>query len=197
MSGSVSGKKASPKPRASIEGAKVGVELLRDVAGELEMLLLVLADRHVRCPVEQDVGGHQHRIGEQPDRRVLPVLAGLLLELRHAARPAHPGDAVEDPGELGVLVHLALVEDDVLVRVDPGSEERRRHLAGLLAELVRAAPHRDRMGDGVQIDDAIDALMRRLHLDEALDGAEIIAEMQVAGRLNAREHPLLELPHGP
>ena len=37
-------------------GAGIGVELGGDVAGELEMLLLVFADRHVACLVEQHVG---------------------------------------------------------------------------------------------------------------------------------------------
>ena len=42
------------------------VEALRDVARHLEVLLLVLADGHEIGVVEQDVGRHQHRIGEQP-----------------------------------------------------------------------------------------------------------------------------------
>ena len=45
---------------------------------------------------------------------------------------------------------------------------------------VGILPHRD----GVQIDDAIDAVVAVLQLDEALDGAQIIAEVQVAGRLH-------------
>ena len=48
--------------------AEIVVELDRDVARQFEMLLLVLADRHVRRLVEQDVGGLQHRIGEQRRR---------------------------------------------------------------------------------------------------------------------------------
>ena len=43
---------------------------------------------------------------------------------------------------------------------------------------------------GVHVDDAVDALVRLLHGDEALDGAEIVAEMQVPGRLHAGKHPL-------
>ena len=46
----------------------IGVELDRDVAGQLDMLLLVLADRHVGRLVEQDVGGLEHGISEEPDR---------------------------------------------------------------------------------------------------------------------------------
>ena len=52
------------------------------------MLLLVLADRHMGRVIEQNVGGHQVRIDVEPGRGVLAVLAGLLLELRHAVQPA-------------------------------------------------------------------------------------------------------------
>ena len=38
------------------------VEALGDVAGQLEVLRLVLADGHDAGLVEQDVGGHQHGI---------------------------------------------------------------------------------------------------------------------------------------
>ena len=44
-----------------------GVEPLREVPGELQVLALVLAHRHPVGLVEQDVGGLQHRVGEQPD----------------------------------------------------------------------------------------------------------------------------------
>ena len=91
---------------------EVVVELLGDVARKLEVLLLVLADRHVRGVIEQNVGGHQIGIGEQSDRGVLAVLARLLLELGHPVEPAEPGDAIEHPGELGVTGDLALNEDD-------------------------------------------------------------------------------------
>jgi len=36
------------------------------VAGKLEMLLLVVADRHVGRVIEQNVGGHQVRIDIKP-----------------------------------------------------------------------------------------------------------------------------------
>ena len=41
------------------------VEALGDVAGELEMLALVVADRDEIGLVEQDVARHQHRVGEE------------------------------------------------------------------------------------------------------------------------------------
>jgi len=152
------------------------------------VLLLVLADRDVGGEIGEDVGRHQHRIVVEADRGILAVLARLLLELGHAVQPAEPRDAVEYPGQLGVHRHLALVEDDLLDRVDAGGNEGRCYLARVAAELLRPAPHRHRHRDRVQVDDTVDAVMGLLQLDEAHDGAEIVAEMEIAGRLHPGEH---------
>ena len=48
----------------------------------------------------------------------------------------------------------------------------------------------------MQIDDAVDAVVALLQGDELDDGSEIVAEVQVAGWLHAREHPLLEAHAG-
>ena len=168
--------------------AEIVVELLRDVARQFEMLLLVLADRHMGGAIDQDVGRHQHRIVVEADRRVLAVLAGLLLELGHAVEPAEPRHAVEDPGQLGVSGDLALVEDDVLLRIDAAAMK-----AAVTSRVLRASsagpPQTDAGVIGVQVDDAIEAVVRLLQLDEVDDRAEVIAEMQIAGRLDARKNP--------
>jgi hypothetical protein len=44
----------------------------------------------------------------------------------------------------------------------------------------------------VHVDDAIDAVVGFLHLHEVDDRAEVIAEMQIAGRLDARKDPFNE-----
>ena len=179
---------------AAIEVGIVVVELLRDVAGQLQVLLLVLADRHVGGPVDQDVGRHQLRIGVEPDRGVLAVLAGLLLELRHAVEPADAGDAVEDPGELGVLGHLALVEDDVRLRVDAGGEEGRGRPRGSASlQLGRILPH----GDRVQVDDAVDAVVRVLQRHEALDARRDSCRGAGCRSAGRRRTPARERRHDP
>src|SRR5690606_14519497 len=91
--------------RCNTRGVVV-VEFLRDIAREFQMLLLVFANGYMRRAIDENVGRHQARIGVEPDRSVLAVLAGLLLELRHAVQPAHARDAIEDPGELRVFVNL-------------------------------------------------------------------------------------------
>ena len=174
--------------REEIRLAEIVVELDGDVARQLEMLFLVLADRHVRCLVDQDVGGHQRGIGEQSERDILAVLAGLLLELRHAAHPAHAGHAIEDPGELRVFGHHRLVEDGLLVAVHAGREESRGDLARLRGELRGLLPH----GDRVLVDHAVEALVIVLQAREVADRAEIVAEMEIAGRLHAGKDAALE-----
>jgi len=85
----------------------------------------------------------------------------------------------------------ALVEDDVALGVDPAGDEGGRHGARRLAKLLGIVRHRHRM----QVDDAIEAMVRRLHLDEAFQSAEIIAEVKASRRLNAGEDEFGKLGH--
>ena len=89
-----------------------------------------------------------------------------------------------------MLGHLALVEDDMLF----GSMPQARKAAvtsRMLRRTRRILPH----GDGVEIDHAIDAIMRLLQRDELDDRAEIIAEVQIAGRLHAGKDAFREICH--
>ena len=77
------------QPLGHDEGRRIeAVEAFGDVARELEMLFLVGADRHVIRVVEQDIGRHQARVGEQAGVDVVGVLCGFILELRHAGELA-------------------------------------------------------------------------------------------------------------
>src|SRR5262249_30540110 len=72
------------------------------------------------------------------------------------------------------------------------SEIGRRHLAGVVREPGRTAPNRYGLGQRVEIDDAIDAGIPLLQCDELHDRAEVIAEMQIPGRLNPGKNQLIE-----
>src|SRR5512143_24490 len=152
------------------------------------MLLLIFANGHMCCAIDQDVGGHQVRVDVESDRSIFAVLSGLFLELGHAIEPADTGDATEHPGKFGMLGDLALVKDDVFLRVDAARKERSGHLACGARQFARVLPYRD----GVQVDHAIDAVITILQRDELGDRAEIITEMQVAGRLHAGKYAFLE-----
>ena len=148
------------------------------------MLLLVFADRHLVGAVEQDVGGHEHRVVEQPHADALALAAArLVLELRHAPQLAHVGDGVEQPHELGVLRHVRLHDDDGALGVDAGREEHVGQLDRVAAQHGALLAH----GDGVQVDDAEDAVVGLLHGDEVADRAQVVAEVQRAARLDAGE----------
>ena len=155
------------------------------------MLLLVFANGHFVGFVDEDVGRHENGIGVEANRRSFLVLARLLFELGHAVQPADAARAAEYPGQFRVLSHLALVEDDALLRVEPAGEVGRRHVHDRPAEFGGVLPDGDRM----HVDHAVDALMRVLHVDPVQHGAEVIAEMQVTGRLHAGKHARDELGH--
>jgi hypothetical protein len=89
---------------------------------------------------------------------------------------------------LGMLGDLALIEHDVFFRIDAAGDEGRGDVADRLGQLLRILPNRD----GVQIDHAVDAVVLLLQCNEPGEGAKVIAEMQIAARLHAREHQLLE-----
>ncbi len=55
----------------------------------------------------------------------------------------------------------------------------------LRAQLGRAAPHLDRLRQRVHVDHAIETIVRLLQLHEVDDRAEVIAEMQITGGLDA------------
>jgi hypothetical protein len=169
-----------------VRHAEVVVELGGDVAGQFQMLFLVLAGRHFGGLVEQDVGRLQHRIGVEADAGPLLVLARLLLELGHPVQPAEAGDAVEDPGQFGVRAHGRLGEDDRLRRIEARGQIGGGDLARLGGQQSRVLPD----GDGVQIGDEQEAGRALiLQLGEAFQGAEIVAQMQGARGLDARKHP--------
>ena len=89
--------------------AEARVEALGDVARELEVLALVVADRDDVGLVQQDVARHQHRVGEQAGADEL-LLVALVLELGHPAELAVARDGREQPGRLGVRRHVALAK---------------------------------------------------------------------------------------
>jgi hypothetical protein len=155
----------------------------RGVAGELEVLQLIVADRHVGRAVDEDVGGHEHRVGEEADVDVVLLPRRLVLELGHAAELAELGRAVQDPGELAVLRHRRLAEEERLVRIDPAGEQVDGHLVHAGRHLVRGVA----LGDGVVVDDGVDAAVRLHQPDPVADRAQVVADVELAGGLDPGE----------
>ena len=160
------------------------VETLRYIARQLDVLSLVVADRHFVRAVQQNVARHQHRVVEQTGGDAHHS-GGLVFVLRHALKPADGGYAVEQPARLGVRGNVALDEQRALVRVDSAGEQYGRELASLSSQLVGVNVHSDR----VQVNDGEEVLFLVLTLDPAFEGADVVAELRVAARLNAAKDP--------
>ena len=102
------------------EGLTVAiVKALGEHARQFEVLSLVVADRDFGRFVEQDIPGHQDRVGEQADA-ITRLARGLLLELGHATEFAIGGDALEEPIHLRVVRHFALQENRADLGVQSG-----------------------------------------------------------------------------
>ena len=111
----------------------------------------------------------------------------LVLELRHPARLAEAGQALQHPGELGVLGHVATARRSSSA---PGRAHRRA--AGRPRPRVRSRSCRRVLldGDRVQVGDEVERLVVVLQRHPLPQRAEVVAEVErVGGRLDAGEHP--------
>jgi segregation and condensation protein A len=162
--------------------AVAAVEALRELAGELEVLALVVAHGHPVRLVEKDVGSHEHWVGEEANpHRLLAVPLGL--ELGHAAQLAHGRGALEQPGEARVLGDVALDEDRGDIGVQADREQVHRCSEALLAQ-VRGV---DLLGQRVQVDHAVQRVVAPLVRNPLAERPDVVAEVKVAGGLDARE----------
>ena len=164
--------------------AEALVERLRDVAHELDVLALVLPHRHLVGAVDEHVGGHQHRVIQQPRGRPLARRARLVAELVHAVELPDRRHARQQPRQLGVLGDVALAEEDAALGVEPGGHQQGRGLARAPAQLLRVVGDRR----AVQVDDAVDRRVRLvLTLDVVEDRPDVVAEVLAPGGLDAGE----------
>ena len=131
--------------------------------------------------VEQNVRRHQRRIREQARVDVIGVLLRLVLELGHALQFAHVGEAVENPGKLRMAAHVALAVDDVLFGVQAAGDVDGCQLQTAAAQSRGVLTD----GDGVHVHHAVDALVFVLQKLEVAQGANVVAQRQRAGGLNA------------
>ena len=129
------------------------VEAVRQVAGQLEMLALVVTHRHLLGVVEQDVGRLQRGIGEQSRRHEVGLI-GLLLELRHPPQPAERRGA-----PITQLSSACSATWLCTNSVHLGVETRRHQDLRDLDDL--GAQHRRVLGDreSVEVDDAVDGVV--------------------------------------
>ena len=144
------------------------------------MLLLVFAHRHQVGVIQEDVGGHQHRVIEQAYRHLVALLHSLLLELNHPLQPVERSHAVQQPAQLAVGRHMALNEHGGLGGIDATGQIQGRRAAGVGRQLLRVVGNRDRM----QVHHTKKGVVAVLKVHPVADGAEPVAQMQRSGGLN-------------
>src|SRR3989338_1168514 len=148
------------------------VELLRSVAGYLDVLFLVSAHRYHIGVVEQNVCRHKHRVVEKPDAYLL-ALRFRILEGVRPREIRHRRDGIEYPCKLCVFGNVRLFEDNGLLWVQADSEIINTEVDDILLHYLRIL-------DGVQrmvINDHEKALMRLLHVYKLPHRAEEIPDM--------------------
>ena len=165
------------------------VEALGDVAGHLDVLLLVLADGHEVRVVDQDVGGLEHRVGEEAvvtrlSRRHLVLVRVAALEEPHRRHRR------EHPGELGDLGDVRLAEQHRPLGIEAAGQVVEGDGVGVgpPGGAVAHAVHR------VVIRDEQQHLVGFLQLHELAQRPEVVADVQeVAGGLHPRQDALAAL----
>ena len=160
------------------------VEPLSQVTGQLEVLALIVADWHPLGVVQEDVGRHEDRIGEQPDPDVF-LATPLVLELGHPAELAHGRRALQEPREPGVLGYLALDEDGAQRRVQSGGQEVHRRIESPLPQVLGL----DLDGQGMEVDDAEVGVVLLLMGHPLPHGPQVVPQMHLARGLHARKYP--------
>ena len=164
-------------------------ELLGEVHGDLQVLRLVGADRHLVGVEREDVGGHQHRVAvEAHVHAVVGVASGR--DVGGDRRLVGVG-AVEQP--LGATLSAGRRSGDrgdpaLAVQVDvraveAAGEQRGGEPPGALAQHrgVGAAVERVQIGDeDVHVPGRVGRELR-----QRPDRADVVAEVQIPGRLDA------------
>ena len=153
------------------------------------MLALVVADRDRRGVVEQDVGRHQDRVGEEAGPHRLLALS-LVLELGHPPQLADGRRALEQPGQPRVLRHVALDEEGAAVGIEPDGEQVEGGVERVRTQLGRV----DLDGEGVQVDHAVEGVVALLERHPVPEGPEIVSQGEVARGGDAGEDPVHGAP---
>ena len=114
------------------------------------------------------------------------MLRRLILELRHAAEIAERAETREHPAHLCVCGDVALDKDEALLGIKPAREQKGKRLT------ARLAPHGGLVVDRqrVQIGDEVVAVVFLLQLPPVLHRAEIVAEGECTGGLDAAQDDL-------
>ncbi len=149
------------------------------------MLILVFSHGYITGLVNQDVGCLEHRVVEQPHIDVFAVLLCLLLELSHSLQISNGGQAVEYPGKFQVFWDVGLDKEGALVPGQTTGNIDQGRVQNLLLHQERLVFY----GDGMVVDNAVNAVIVFGQFHPVLDGSEVVPNMNFACGLNSTENP--------
>jgi len=168
--------------------AKCGVKRDGHVLRHLNVLLLILANGYQGAPINENIGGHQHGIGEEahggfqaPCHLILVAVGPLQQALAHRAG--------QKPRQLSDLGNVRLAEEGHPRRIQPERQILQGHIVHQGTQTVCVMDG----GQAVKIGNKEEGLLwsrhRMLQLKVLGDGSKIVAKMEGSAGLNAREHP--------
>ncbi len=137
---------------------------------------MVLAHRHARGPIDDDVRGLQDRVGEDSGVDVVRVLLRLFLELGHAPELAMRRDRGKRPGQFRVLGNGRLHEESRPRRIDATGQKIRGHIAHATLHLSGF----EWLGDGMVVHYAKEAAVFVLQRDPVAHCPQIVSKVQFA-----------------
>ena len=155
------------------------VEAARDLAREFDVRHLVLAHRHLRGAVDQDIRALQQRITEEAVGGEILVGQFFLLVLvgRHAFQPAQRRDHGQQQVQFGMFRHARLDEQRGLRRIDACGQPVDDHVPhALLDDLRRVVMRGQRMPVGHEKQ----ALVLVLHFHPVLQYTMVMPQVQTA-----------------
>ena len=161
------------------------VETTRDGAGDLDVRQVVLADRHDVRLAEQDVASLMNRIGEQQAGQRVAGSLHLGLHGRVAVQFGLSHQRKERQHQLVLGRNRGMREDHGLFRVDAGGHVVEHQIEHVLLDVLGGVAVGDHLIVG---DDDVGLHAAVLHGHALADRAEVVAEVQAAGRTVAGEH---------
>ena len=161
----------------------VMVEAHGEVASHLEVLQLVLAYGNVVGLVLQDVGSHEHGVGEEAGIDVVGVLASLVLEGNGLLEFAQIGMHIEQGVEFAGFGNVTLHIDHALLGIHTCSKVFGQDAADVGVEGRRVGSGGQRVIIGYEIT----AIVVVLHFDKVAKGTIVVSEVQVPGGADATQ----------
>src|SRR5437588_12972519 len=103
------------------------VDLYRQIARDLNVLLLIFADRHGVAVVNQNVCRHQDGITEEANGGRVPAREFVFIRMR-ALEKSHRRDGRQNPGEFGDLRYVRLSEKGGALGIETACQKVQRDL---------------------------------------------------------------------